>query len=299
MSTVFIAAQADPFRPGPLHWTLLAISIILCGAWLINTIKKGGPLRTAAKIHDRPGLIELTQTILGLLLLNLLLYPLFKGLLGSKTLEIALAGAVASILTCTLVLARLARANPICFKGLGLESAQLLRQLAPGFITALAVWPIAVMLLMPASLYVIEFVTNWGWGLTYTPQAHNLLREFNESLVPLNLSLTIAIAVIIAPLTEEVIFRALLQGTLFRLYRSRWLAIVVSAAIFALLHLAIRGNVPAGEFSLAQMETIVPLFFLGLVLGYAYEKSRSLYRPICIHMGFNALSLLILWLESA
>ena len=40
------------------------------------------------------------------------------------------------------------------------------------------------------------------------------------------------------------------------------------------------------------------LFFLGLTLGYAYEKSRSLYRPIYIHVGFNTFSLLMFWLES-
>ena len=62
----------------------------------------------------------------------------------------------------------------------------------------------------------------------------------------------------------------------------RWLAITVSAGVFALCHVAVRESVPA-------------LFVLGLVLGYAYEKSGSLWRPIMIHLVFNGLSLLTAW----
>ena len=299
MSIVFIAAQAGPFWQGLVHVALLVISIILCGAWLIKSIKKGGPLRGTVEIPERPGLIELTQALICLLLLSLLFSQLFKGMLGSKVLELALAGSVASLLGCVGVLAVLARTNPGRFKGLGLESVQFPRQLGPGLITALAVWPLATIVLGSASLFLVQFVIKWGWGLTYTLQTHTLLREFNEPVTPLNLYLTIAMAVIIAPLTEEIFFRGLLQGTLVRLYRSRWGAIVVSAAIFALFHLSVRENVPLGEASLAHVETIPPLFFLGLALGYAYEKSRSLYRPICIHVGFNALSFVMLWLGSA
>ena len=105
-------------------------------------------------------------------------------------------------------------------------------------------------------------------------------------------------AVVVAPLVEEIVFRGLLQGALSRLFRWRWSATVISAAIFALIHLALRENAAAGEASIYQIEAIPPLFFLGLVMGYSYEKSQSLYRPIWIHMGFNALTM-IFWLQSS
>ena len=157
----------------------------------------------------------------------------------------------------------------------------------------------ATLVIMPAGFRMIRFVVKWGWDLKYTLQDHTLLRELNEPTSLLSVYLTIVIAVIIAPLTEEIIFRGLLQGALVRLYRSRLAAIIVSAAIFSIFHLTLRENVVMGEASIAHLEKIPPLFLLGLALGYSYEKSRSLYRPIWIHLGFNALSLLMLWPKPA
>ncbi len=299
MSIVFIAAETAPVWQKPVLLGLLVISVILCGVWLIKSLVKGGPLRGAAEIAERPGLAELVLAVICLTLLSLGLSWLFNGLLGSKALETALAASLASLLSCVLVLGLLGWKKPGRLKALGLELTRCPRQLGWGLLTALAVWPIALMVLMPVSFWVVEFVVNWGWGLRYTQQSHTLLRELNGSAPTLNLCLAIAMALVIAPLTEEIIFRGLLQGALFRLYRSRWLAILISAAIFALFHLSVRENVAAGESSLAQLETIPPLFFLGLTLGYAYEKSRSLYRPIWIHLGFNALTLLAAWPKPA
>ncbi len=298
MSIVFIAAETAPVWQKPVLLGLLVISVILCGVWLIKSLVKGGPLRGAVEIAERPGLGELALVLIFLMLLSLGLSWLFDGLLGSKELESALGASLGSLLSCGLMLALLGWKYPRRLKSLGLGLTRCPGQLGWGLITALAVWPMAIIVLMPASFRVVEFVVKWGWGLSYTAQSHTLLRELNESASLVSVYLTIVIAVIIAPLTEEIIFRGLLQGALSRLYRWRWGAIVVSAAVFSLFHLSVRENVPAGEAWLAHVEKIPPLFFLGLALGYSYEKSHSLYRPIWIHMGFNALSL-ILWLKAA
>ncbi len=273
------------------------ISVILCGAWLIRSVERGGPLRGAVEIAERPGLAELALAVICLTLLSLGLSWVFKGMLGSKDLEAALGASLGSLLSCALVLGVLGWQNPGRLKSLGLGLTQFPRQLGWGLIIALAIWPIATRVLMPASVWVVRFVVYWGWGLSYTLQQHTLLRELNESASLMNKCLTVVMAAVIAPLTEEIIFRGLLQGALVRLYRSRWGAIVVGALIFSAFHLTVRENAPLGEASLAHLEKIPPLFFLGLALGYSYEKSRSLYRPICIHLGFNALSLLTLWLS--
>jgi hypothetical protein len=54
-----------------------------------------------------------------------------------------------------------------------------------------------------------------------------------------------------------------------------WLSIAAGAALFAIAH-ANTGHWPA-------------LFILGVCLGYAYEKSGSLLRPVFIHSIFNAI----------
>lgn len=65
----------------------------------------------------------------------------------------------------------------------------------------------------------------------------------------------------------------------------RWAAILVASLIFGAVHYtAMPVSVPA-------------LFVLGLVLGYAYERSGSLWTPIGIHVGFNALNTLVFLLS--
>ena len=295
MSIVFIAAETIPLWQESVLLGLLAISVILCAAWLAKSLVKGGPLRGVTEIADRPGLMELILVLTCIALLDLGLSWVLDGLLESKSLEANLAGSLASLLGCGLILGFMGWKHPRQFKSLGLGSSRCLGQLGWGLIIALAVWPLALIVLKPISFRLVEFVINWGWCLSYTIESHSLLRELGDSAEPMTLWLTIAMAVVIAPLTEEILFRGLLQGALSRLHLWRWSPIIISAAIFALVHLSTRANAAAGESSLAQVETIPPLFFLGLVLGYSYEKSGSLYRPIWIHVGFNALSM-ILWL---
>jgi len=57
-----------------------------------------------------------------------------------------------------------------------------------------------------------------------------------------------------------------------------WLAILISSGLFTIIHTN-PGHWPA-------------LFVLAICLGYAYEKSGSLFRPIFIHSLFNAASII-------
>jgi membrane protease YdiL (CAAX protease family) len=103
--------------------------------------------------------------------------------------------------------------------------------------------------------------------------------------------LIIVTVIFVMPVFEEMLFRGLFQTTirsflasppLAKRFGSRlstpWLAIALSSGIFASVH-AYAGHWPA-------------LFVLALCLGYAYEKSGSLLRPIFIHSFFNATSII-------
>lgn len=95
---------------------------------------------------------------------------------------------------------------------------------------------------------------------------------------PLLLALTF-MAIVVAPLGEELLFRA----GCFRIARRflpRWLALLVSAIAFASLHLS------AIHF--------VPLVVLGIIFALAYEKSGSLLVPVVAHGLFNLNSILML-----
>lgn len=91
--------------------------------------------------------------------------------------------------------------------------------------------------------------------------------------------LLIAIVVLGAPLVEELVYRGLLQGALVRrLPRlAGWLAVMIIAALFALVHFA-----PI-EYP--------GLFLVGLVFGACALRTGRLGLSIVTHAAFNATGL--------
>jgi len=89
-------------------------------------------------------------------------------------------------------------------------------------------------------------------------------------------------AVVFSPVVEELFFRGFLL-TFLKKYTSPTLAIVLSAGVFASAHVSL------GAF--------FPLWFLGIVLGVAYEHTGSLLVPMTIHGCFNLATALALLLD--
>ncbi|HEX4139260.1 MAG TPA: CPBP family intramembrane glutamic endopeptidase [Candidatus Methylacidiphilales bacterium] len=89
-------------------------------------------------------------------------------------------------------------------------------------------------------------------------------------------------AVIFSPVVEELFFRGFLL-TFLKNYTSPVLAIVLSAGVFACAHL--------------NLGAFLPLWFLGIVLGVAYEHTGSLLVPMTIHGCFNLATALALLLD--
>ncbi len=114
-------------------------------------------------------------------------------------------------------------------------------------------------------------------------------------------------ALVVAPL-EEVFFRGALFGALRKTFH--WtLALVVTSAIYALLHFLERASGPdpvgwsAGFLVLVQMlagfsdvQKLIPGFFnltvAGMILGLAYQRFGSLHFSIGLHAGW------IFWLKT-
>lgn len=89
-------------------------------------------------------------------------------------------------------------------------------------------------------------------------------------------------AVLISPLIEELFFRGFLL-TFLKNYTSTWLALVLSAGVFAFAH--------------ANLGSAVQLWLLGVVLGVAYEHTGSLLLPMGIHACWNLVTALSLLLD--
>jgi membrane protease YdiL (CAAX protease family) len=82
--------------------------------------------------------------------------------------------------------------------------------------------------------------------------------------------------IVVAPVVEELFFRGFLYAGLAQRYSWRKAA-VISSALFALIHL--------------QPLAIVPIFLLGYLFAYLYERSKSIWPAILMHVTTNALGL--------
>jgi membrane protease YdiL (CAAX protease family) len=97
---------------------------------------------------------------------------------------------------------------------------------------------------------------------------------------PVGILLTLVLAVVLAPLAEEIVFRGVLLSSL----RDRWgdaFAIGVSSAVFAAAH--------------AVPLAMPPIFLLSLALGWAYVRARTLWAPIVAHALFNGIGVIALY----
>jgi membrane protease YdiL (CAAX protease family) len=96
-----------------------------------------------------------------------------------------------------------------------------------------------------------------------------------------SIALEIIYACIVAPLTEELLFRGFAMKSLSRV--SQRFAIIISAFIFGLIH----GNVT--QFIVA--------FVLGIFMGYIDIKHNSLIPSIAIHVAMNTFASILNYLS--
>jgi uncharacterized protein len=101
---------------------------------------------------------------------------------------------------------------------------------------------------------------------------------------PLLRVLYVLLATVIAPVTEEFLFRA----GLFRYCRGRlprWLALLLPALIFGALHLT--------RAPLESLSSLGPLVVLGIILSLAYERTGRISTAIIAHALFNLTTVLL------
>jgi membrane protease YdiL (CAAX protease family) len=111
-------------------------------------------------------------------------------------------------------------------------------------------------------------------GTDFSLEVHQTLDTLTDASVGLR-TFVVIFAALIVPIFEELLFRGFFQTSLRSLSDSPWVAIVFTSIFFAILHPP--SHIPA-------------LFMLSVGLGYAYERSGSLLRPILMHILFNGLS---------
>lgn len=105
-----------------------------------------------------------------------------------------------------------------------------------------------------------------------TPEQDNFTGDFGPIWIQ------VLLVVVLAPISEEVCFRAMLFGG-FRNRFSMWPAALMAGAFFGLLH------------ATTGWSAVPVLIFFGIVLAVVYEKTESIWPPILVHLLNNAVAL--------
>ncbi|MDD3164826.1 MAG: CPBP family intramembrane metalloprotease [Oscillospiraceae bacterium] len=137
--------------------------------------------------------------------------------------------------------------------------------------------------------FVFYFAANWALNfvLSYlAPTLENPANAAVQSLSQIHYGASVVFAVLLAPLTEELLVRGLLFGTIARRYR--YLAYVLSILVYGAIAL----------WSYAGMVSVQTLLFCaigyipaGIALGWTYEKAGNIWAPFLVHAAINAVSL--------
>ncbi len=151
-------------------------------------------------------------------------------------------------------------------------------------------WPLAPALAAGFATFLmclpLVLLVTLAWGallnLVGIPrESQDAITFFRTSKSPLLIGLMAVFATVIAPITEELIFRS----GMFRFVRTRlprWAGLLLPACLFAALH----GHLPS----------FAPLVVLGLVFSLAYERTGRIGTSMVAHATFNLHNVVLLFI---
>lgn len=141
-------------------------------------------------------------------------------------------------------------------------------------------------------LYVGALPVLWFYSWLYQMFLYQIGHEFYlqdvaqvlnaPAPIPVRISL-IFIAVVVAPVFEELVFRGIFLPALVRKI-GLFPGIMVISLVFALLHM--------------HLPSLLPLFLLSAMFCFAFARTGSLLVPIGMHAAFNGVTVILLSLMS-
>tara|TARA_B110000967_G_scaffold159322_1_gene164896 strand:- start:170 stop:1042 length:873 start_codon:yes stop_codon:yes gene_type:complete len=140
---------------------------------------------------------------------------------------------------------------------------------------------IAIMLLISPF---IAFIYEWNlsfnipnWMLVFDNNAEKITKHFLKMNTTGDLFFNLLVMAIIPALGEELLFRGYLQQKICHWLDKPHFAIIITAILFSAIHM--------------QFQGFLPRFVLGIVLGYLFYWSGSLWLPIIAHFLNNAIAI--------
>jgi membrane protease YdiL (CAAX protease family) len=203
--------------------------------------------------------------------------------------------AVGSLGACAAILLLLTLFRPGLLRSLGANPRWIPSGLAGGAATLFVLYPL-IMLCGVAVTYAYQALN------APPPGPHELLQLLGNTHDRRLMAVTIALAVVGAPIAEEMMYRGLLQTALIRGFwgistitpatdslepvmvavapaSARWAGVVVASIVFAAVHM--------------NLAFFFPIFILALGLGYIYERTGNIWVNIAAHSLFNSAQILL------
>lgn len=274
---------------GMLPAGVVAVGVIIWRGWLRKGVLAAGPAREVG-LHG----YDLAVAI-GLMFLGMAAYPVAVGQLidGSQTQELSTTVQVLLVMLGQLMLQGPAAAYfllRVSFTHHGLAKAGIVTR-SPARDLLLGLGALIVSICIVMSVMVIASLIGAMLGYPAPELGHELLQTLRDSdSVQATVLLAVAI-VVLAPLFEELIFRGLLQSVLLAMLGKshRWLVVLIAATLFTLTHIG-PATFDASQTGGVSPHALPALCVLGVILGYLYERTGSLWPSIVVHAGFNALN---------
>jgi uncharacterized protein len=158
--------------------------------------------------------------------------------------------------------------------------ARLLKGAGMGLVGLVVSYPFVLVVSL-----VTKYISIWLWGEGEVEQV--AVKHLKQAMGnPYLFGLMVFAVIILVPCLEELLFRGFFQNLLKRYFNRSW-AMVLSAIVFSLAHFSYSQK--TGNFQL-----ILSLFVLAFFLGFLYERERTLWAPMSLHMAFNGYNVLIM-----
>lgn len=105
----------------------------------------------------------------------------------------------------------------------------------------------------------------------------SIIEAYSEMMEDLGLTdaslFAVLSTVILAPISEELVFRGITLSLARRFTKRFWLANIIQAVLFGVAH----GNLVQGLYA----------FILGMILGYVYKSYNNILVPMICHLLYN------------
>ena len=167
-----------------------------------------------------------------------------------------------------------------------------------GFSKSTILWLILGVAMMYTILPLNSIFTEWNANIKFPESLasfEKLMQDLQENATEImmrfinvdtigGLILNLFMIAGLAALGEELLFRSVIQTSLIRICKNAHIGIFIASAIFSLFHMEFYG--------------LLPRLVLGLLMGYMYYYSRSIWIPMAMHFANNGTIVILYYLNN-